>query len=281
MEQTGNEAYTRGDYETALRELRALAEQGRATDQFNLGQMYRDGVVCPQDYQEAARWFRLAAEQGEVAAQKKLAEIYATGVGVPRDLIQAYMWMAVAEAQREGGWLSRKLNMRMVHRSQKKDLIAKQMTPAQITEANSLAQERQSTFEASAPSVEWVDKGVKWVDKSKLGFGPIQHETLTEEQLARIRRFHETFSEVERRSFDDEVDLFKRDMYPDLELDIWERMARAYQTYCDGRQLSLEAKKEVYNILSIRSLMSEKDVLAQLKLNLLTQAEALEVMRGI
>ena len=37
----GVAAYHRGDYETALRELRPLAEQGDADAQYNLGIMYR------------------------------------------------------------------------------------------------------------------------------------------------------------------------------------------------------------------------------------------------
>ena len=59
----GMAAFERGDYETALRELRPLAEQGDASAQFNLGFMYGTGQGVSQDYAEAARWFRLAAEQ--------------------------------------------------------------------------------------------------------------------------------------------------------------------------------------------------------------------------
>ncbi len=60
----GAEAYFRGDYEAALKELRPLAQEGDATSQFNLGVMYHKGYGVPQDYKEAVRWYRLAAEQG-------------------------------------------------------------------------------------------------------------------------------------------------------------------------------------------------------------------------
>jgi hypothetical protein len=40
-------AYIKGDYATALRLMRPLAEQGNAIAQFNLGQMYRNGGFCP------------------------------------------------------------------------------------------------------------------------------------------------------------------------------------------------------------------------------------------
>ena len=40
---------------------RALAEQGDAEVQYNLGGMYQLGRGVPQDYAEAVRWYRLAA----------------------------------------------------------------------------------------------------------------------------------------------------------------------------------------------------------------------------
>ena len=51
-----------GDYATALKEWKPLAEKGDAVAQYNLGQMYRNGDGVPQDYTEAVRWWRLAAE---------------------------------------------------------------------------------------------------------------------------------------------------------------------------------------------------------------------------
>jgi len=42
--------------------LRAKAEQGDVSAQFNLGVMYDDGEGVPQDYAEAIRWYRVAAE---------------------------------------------------------------------------------------------------------------------------------------------------------------------------------------------------------------------------
>ena len=39
----GVDAHTRGDYATALREWRLLAEQGDASAQYNLGLMYANG----------------------------------------------------------------------------------------------------------------------------------------------------------------------------------------------------------------------------------------------
>ncbi len=56
-------AYQRGDYTTALSELRALAEKGNANAQFFLGFMYDAGRGVPQDYVQAHMWFDLAASK--------------------------------------------------------------------------------------------------------------------------------------------------------------------------------------------------------------------------
>jgi uncharacterized protein len=62
-------AYQRGDYATALRLVRPLAEQGRADAQFGLGLMYHEGQGVASVDREAVKWFRLAAEQGIAGAQ--------------------------------------------------------------------------------------------------------------------------------------------------------------------------------------------------------------------
>lgn len=56
-----NVAYKAGNYATALRLVRSLADQGDASAQSNLGLMYRDGLGVPQDYVTAHIRFNLAA----------------------------------------------------------------------------------------------------------------------------------------------------------------------------------------------------------------------------
>ncbi len=81
----GEAAYQRGDYVTALREWRPLAEQGDVNAQFLLGAMYDKGLGVPQDYAEAVKWYRKAAEQGYAGAQNNLAFMYDDGEGVKQD----------------------------------------------------------------------------------------------------------------------------------------------------------------------------------------------------
>ena len=80
--QKGAAAAQRGDFATALREWKPLAEQANASAQFNLGVMYRDGQGVPQEYKTAVKWFKLAAEQGLADAQTNLGAMFGMGTGV-------------------------------------------------------------------------------------------------------------------------------------------------------------------------------------------------------
>jgi hypothetical protein len=74
-----------GDYATALRLLRPLAERGNRQAQYNLAVMYANGWGVPQDEAEANRWYRKAAEQGDASAQSLVGSAYLFGRGAPKD----------------------------------------------------------------------------------------------------------------------------------------------------------------------------------------------------
>lgn len=71
----GEEAYYRGDYATAFRELTPLAESGDAFSEYFLGLMYAQGAGVPVDYVLAYMWFNLAAAQGEKDATDLLGSL--------------------------------------------------------------------------------------------------------------------------------------------------------------------------------------------------------------
>ena len=127
--QKGVAAYNSGDFATALREFRALAEQGDALAQSSLGAMYAKGQGVTQDYKEAVKWYRKAAERGFAGAQLNLGVRYAKGEGVIQDLVYAHMWFNIAASA--GQTIATK----------NRDKAAKQMTPSQIAEAQKLARE--------------------------------------------------------------------------------------------------------------------------------------------
>ncbi len=130
----GKAAYNRGDYATALREWRPLAKQGDAEAQFVLGAMFGLGDGVPQDYAEAVKWYRKAAEQGHAKAQFFLGIMYKDGQGVPQDYAKAHMWFNLAASRFPRGYARDRA-------FKKRDIVAKRMTPAQISEAEKLARE--------------------------------------------------------------------------------------------------------------------------------------------
>jgi uncharacterized protein len=68
------------------------------------------------------KWFRLAADKGFAIAQYNLGLMYSNGLG-PQDYVQSHMWLSLSGAQ---GYEPAAKN---------RDIVAKQMTLAQIAEA--------------------------------------------------------------------------------------------------------------------------------------------------
>ena len=95
------QAYLKGDYGSAMPELRNLAEAGEAEAQYALGTAYSDGLALARDYRRAADWYESAARQGHVRAQFSLGFLYYHGAGeaegaVPRNAAQALRWLTPA-----------------------------------------------------------------------------------------------------------------------------------------------------------------------------------------
>ena len=116
----------------ALKWYHLAAERGNDGAQFNVGVLHFAGVAVSENRIEAAKWFRRAADQGHIGAQVYLGLCYATGLGVPQDNIQAYMWLSLAAARGDQDAISNR------------NRVARQMTPAQIAEAQKLAVEWKS-----------------------------------------------------------------------------------------------------------------------------------------
>ncbi len=161
--QAGEDAYLREDYETALSEWRALAEQGHAEAQNMLGYMYRFGEGVPQDFEQARQWYRRAADRGNATAQNNLGAMYRQGLGVPQDYQEAFRWFLRAAEQGNGGaqnhlglmyykgegvekdlvqaykWAYLAARQGVDPSIQAVDFLAQEMTPSQIDEATDLA----------------------------------------------------------------------------------------------------------------------------------------------
>jgi uncharacterized protein len=127
--QAGMDAYNRGDFTTALREWQPLAEQGDARAQFSFGLLYENGDGVTRDYTKARQWYEKAAAQGDAKAQLYLGLQSSFGQGGPMDLVQAYKWYSLAAGNGNA------------YAPGYRDDLAKQMTPAQIAEAQKRTRE--------------------------------------------------------------------------------------------------------------------------------------------
>lgn len=85
-------AYIHGNFATALRILRPLADNGSADAQNMLGIMYALGQGVPTNPSEAVKWFRAAADQGHANAHRNLGLMYQFGYGVPQRYDEAMKW---------------------------------------------------------------------------------------------------------------------------------------------------------------------------------------------
>lgn len=103
--------------------------------------------------------------------------------------------------------------------------------------------------------------------------GNIIHKQLSPGREERIRKLQSTFAEVFKRTHEEWLDGFQRDLNPESEIRLWEAMASAYQTFLVKHALSLPAKKEALGLLCSGQTPSTA------KLRHLRRGEAEEVMR--
>lgn len=158
----GVAAYNRGDFATAFKQWKPLADKGDVKAQHYLGLMYTQGQGVPKDHAKAVFWFkkatkaghipsaynlgfrylrgegvpqdpktaavliRRAAGAGLVPAQHTLGLLYANGDGVPRDFVRAYLWLSLSAKQKN----------QIAEKD--RDAIAKRMTAEQLRKAQSL-----------------------------------------------------------------------------------------------------------------------------------------------
>ena len=79
--------------------LRALADEGDARAQYDLGTAYQQGTAVRRDMTEARRWWRKSAEQGYPPAQFNMGVAYARGDAVRPDREESAKWLALAARQ--------------------------------------------------------------------------------------------------------------------------------------------------------------------------------------
>ena len=125
----GVAAHQRGDYAYALDTFSSLAQEGNLAAQYNLAQMYRLAQGVVQDHVVAANWYRLAAQQGDAQSQYNLGVMHFNAQGVSRSLVLSHMWLTLAATSGADNAVRNRA------------MLARQMTPEQVTQALQLARE--------------------------------------------------------------------------------------------------------------------------------------------
>ena len=97
--ETALNAYSEGNYTSALEILQRLAQEGEARAQYNLGAMYDAGSGVEEDNEVAVKWYSAAAEQGVASAAFNLGNMYREGHGVDKSYEQAVTWYQRAAKQ--------------------------------------------------------------------------------------------------------------------------------------------------------------------------------------
>lgn len=97
------EDFQRGDHASAWFRFWGLAREGHPVAQFNLGQLYRQGIGIAPDLTIARFWYAEAAAQGHPHAQYNLGLMYERGDGASSDLVEAKAWYRRAAAQNVPG----------------------------------------------------------------------------------------------------------------------------------------------------------------------------------
>jgi TPR repeat protein len=80
----------------ALQYFSMAAAQGHVESQFELGQMYAQGLGTIQRFDQAVIWYERAAQQGHARAQFNLAFMVTHGQGVEENLLKAYEWYRIS-----------------------------------------------------------------------------------------------------------------------------------------------------------------------------------------
>jgi len=109
---------------------------------------------------------------------------------------------------------------------------------------------------------------------------PVGTSKLSELQKQRLDVVGAILAEVYTDPDETWHDSFTRDRTPELELRIWEHIAKAYLKIDDIDYLSTEAKHEAYTILLQRSMAPSKRVLQKTELRHFTEQRAKKIMAG-
>ena len=78
-------------------------------------------------------------------------------------------------------------------------------------------------------------KKIKLMD---LESGPIQHAALSPDLINRIEAYRDVLGDDRSWPHEDVIDSFRRDVHPENEIVIWERIAHVFQHFTAGHKIT-------------------------------------------
>ena len=136
-----------GDAETQLEFAEQYYEAYQAANGFHIQgegetNLAQDSRAKVWAIHQAIKWWEMAAEQGNAPAQNRLGWAYSYGEGVPKDYVKAHMWLSLAwEANKVQRIIHYNTDFSSSSTDEQRDYIEGLMTPAEIAEAQRLAQQ--------------------------------------------------------------------------------------------------------------------------------------------
>ena len=118
-----------------------------------------------------------------------------------------------------------------------------------------------------------VGPEIQMMDPNEIAFSDYQYESFPDAFLNRIKVTTDAFEEIDGVSFEQAVDLYRRDFDPESNIVIWEEMVRVYNLYCEKNSPTLAVKKDVYNTLLLASMFSKDEVLVRVNANNLSDID--------
>lgn len=123
-----------------------------------------------------------------------------------------------------------------------------------------------------------TNPSIERIDPKTVKPGSVRHETLTPQQVERLRKLQIALAEVDDSPLAKWIDDFRYDKYPDREIAVFEAIAQAYQAFCAARQRTIAQKQDAFALLIDRSGTTDEDTLKNHKLKVLTLQEAKEAL---
>jgi hypothetical protein len=92
-------------------------------------------------------------------------------------------------------------------------------------------------------------EGEVWLSAAALGPSPLRHPPFGEELRQRMVELRDTFHDVYPRTAEEWEDGFRRDLHAEQEIAAWLHMAKAFRHFTDGRTLSPEQRRDIFDVI--------------------------------